>query len=317
MRNQRWGHEEEKVRSPGQRKIECRPWSQDARAAARMDQGGLESPKGGYFLGFGQRARFRDARESVPTCFGFQEPRERVEHDVPELRRSLFQLETVPGNRICRHLLRCIETRTGLRPSRDPSRKDRRRNALKTAYISIRSREQPHWLELGVRCDATLHELDRFLRSLWLECCGHVSHFLIGGATYSAVVPKPGDNWRFDPMYDGEEKWRHMGKSVNAAIPVLARFEHEFDYGTSTELVLEHVAFFGELAQWLAPSQPCHGGKIVILARNDSVRPCLHCRRPAQWKAVLECEEDEEYYYEYDEELYEEEGVMSAYDLDR
>ena len=211
---------------------------------------------------------------------------------------------TVPGNRIRQHLLRCIEARTGLSASRAPRSKDRRRNALKTAYISIRSREQPHWLELGVRCDAQLHELDRFLRALWLECCGHMSHFMIGGVAYSAVVPKPGDNWRFEPMYDGEEKWRHMGKSVNAAIPLRAKFEHEFDYGSPTELVLEHVAVFGELVQWLALSQPWHGGKIVVLARNNSLRPCLRCRRPAQWKAVPECEEDEEYYYEYDEELY-------------
>ena len=29
-----------------------------------------------------------------------------------------------------------------------------------------------------------------------------------------------------------------------------------------------------------------------------------------------ECDEDQEYHYEYDEELYEEEGVMSAHDLD-
>ena len=81
-------------------------------------------------------------------------------------------LETVPGNWIRRHLLRRIETRTGLRPSRDPRRRDRHRTSLKTAYISVRSSEQPHWLELGVRCDVQLHELDQFLRSLWLKCCG-------------------------------------------------------------------------------------------------------------------------------------------------
>ena len=101
--------------------------------------------------------------------------------------------ETVQGNRIRRHLLRCIETQTGLKPSQDPRRKDRRRTALKTAHISIRSREHPHWLELGIRCDATLHELDRFRRPLWLECCGHLSHFKIAGVIYSVMVPMPGE----------------------------------------------------------------------------------------------------------------------------
>ena len=72
-----------------------------------------------------------------------------------------------------------------------------------------------------------------------------------------------------------------MGRSVNAAIPALTKFEHEFGYGTPTELTLEHVAVFGELVQWLASSQPWHGGKIVVVARNDSLRSCLRCLRLA------------------------------------
>ena len=224
--------------------------------------------------------------------------------------------ETVPGNRIRSHLLRCVEDRTGLKPSQDPLRKDRRRTALKTAYISVRHREQPHWLELGVRCDATLNELDKFLRALWLECCGHLSHFKVNVVTYSVMVPMPGERHCFDPMDDEEAAWQHMGKSVNAAIPVLTKFEHEFDYGSPTELELEHVAVFGELVPGLAPTQPWQGGKVVILARNHSLRACLRCRRPAQWKSLPDYEEDEECYGEYDEEVYGDEGVMPADDLD-
>ena len=107
-----------------------------------------------------------------------------------------------------------------------------------------------------------------------------------------------------------------MGKSVNAAIPALTKFEHEFDHGNPTELTLEHVAVFGELVPRPALSQPRHGGKIVVLVRNDSVRSCRRCRRRAQWKSVPEYDEDEEYLYEHGEELYEDEGVMSAEDLD-
>ena len=72
--------------------------------------------------------------------------------------------QTLPGDRIRRHLLHCIESRTGLNPSQNPHRRDRRRTARKTAHLSVRGKEQPHWMELGVRCDTTLHELDRFLR---------------------------------------------------------------------------------------------------------------------------------------------------------
>ena len=102
----------------------------------------------------------------------------------------------------------------------------------------MRARERPHWVELGVRCDATLHDLDRFLRAVWLECCSHVSHFEIGDDVYSVMVPMPGDPWRFEPMDEREARWRHMGETVNAAIPPLARFEYEHDYGSPTELDL-------------------------------------------------------------------------------
>ena len=78
--------------------------------------------------------------------------------------------QTMPANRIRRRLLHCIESRTGLKPSPDPRLRDRRRTARKTAHLSVRARERPHWMELGVRCYATLHELDRFLRGVWMEC---------------------------------------------------------------------------------------------------------------------------------------------------
>ena len=164
-----------------------------------------------------------------------------------------------------------------------------------------------------MRCDITLHELDRFLRAVWLECCGHVSHFKIGDLVYSVLVPMPGDRWRFEPMDEREARWRHMGKSVNAAIPPLARFEYEHDYGSPTELELEHVAVFGELAQLLTPSQPWHGGRIAILARNSPLQACLRCGGPAHWKVAPEYDEYED---DYDDELYESEGVLSADDLD-
>ena len=220
--------------------------------------------------------------------------------------------QTVAGSRIRRHLPRCIETHTGLRPARNPRRRDQRRVSQKTAHISIRSKERPHWLELGVRCDVTLYELDQFLRSVWLECCGHLSNFRINGETYSIVVPLPGTGCRFKPEYDYEENLKHMGRSVNAAVPPLTKFRHEYDYGTPTELDLEYVAVYGELVQAVTPTQPWHGGQIVILARNHPLRACLRCGKPARWKFVPEYGE----YEEYDDELYEEEGVLYEDDLD-
>ena len=51
--------------------------------------------------------------------------------------------------------------------------------------------------------------------------------------------------------------------------------------------------------QALSPSQPWHGGKIVVLARNHPLQSCCQCGRPAQWRIVSE--EDE--YDDPDDEL--------------
>src|SRR6266699_6558196 len=41
-----------------------------------------------------------------------------------------------------------------------------------------------YWMHLEVAVDTTLATLDRFLRETWLECCGHLSVFRIGGYNY-------------------------------------------------------------------------------------------------------------------------------------
>ena len=51
--------------------------------------------------------------------------------------------ETVSGDGIRRHLLQCIPDRTGLRPMQNTRRRDGRWIDRKTAYISVRSQEQP------------------------------------------------------------------------------------------------------------------------------------------------------------------------------
>ena len=40
--------------------------------------------------------------------------------------------------------------------------------------------EKAYWLYLDMPMSATLKTLDRFLRGIWLECCGHESAFFVG-----------------------------------------------------------------------------------------------------------------------------------------
>ena len=36
------------------------------------------------------------------------------------------------------------------------------------------------WLDLVATREATLRDIDRLLRRIWLECCGHLSQFYVG-----------------------------------------------------------------------------------------------------------------------------------------
>ena len=221
--------------------------------------------------------------------------------------------QTLLGTEARSHIARCIEAGYGIRALRS-SAEGRRRLSRRTVHISVRSPERPHWMELGVRADTTLRELDRFLRSVWLECCGHLSHFDVGGVVYSMMVPMPGDDFDFVPMDEREEQWRHMGRAIGTAIKPATWFEHQYDYGTTTELDLRHVNEFEGLAQALGPSQPWHGGKIAILARNHPLQSCCQCGRPAQWRIVPE----EEEYDDPDDELFDwEDDEFLFWDGDR
>ena len=90
-----------------------------------------------------------------------------------------------------------------------------------------------------------------------------------------------------------------MLSSVSATSKRNPWFEHQYDYGTTTDLDLRHAGEFEGLVQALGPSQPWHGGKIVVLARNHPLQSCSLCGRPAQWRIVSE--EDE--YDDPDDEL--------------
>lgn len=80
-------------------------------------------------------------------------------------------------------------------------------------------------LDLEVDAGGTLADLDAVLRDTWLECCGHLSAFTIGGARYG-VVP--------DDVF-GE---RDMEVPIGDVAKVGTTFRHEYDFGSTTELKL-------------------------------------------------------------------------------
>jgi len=55
-----------------------------------------------------------------------------------------------------------------------------------------------YWLHLEMRGNATLQDLDDYLRAIWLECCDHLSAFEIGDVRYTQIF--------YDGMNIGEER---------------------------------------------------------------------------------------------------------------
>jgi hypothetical protein len=121
------------------------------------------------------------------------------------------------------------------------------------------------WLELEVRGSATLNDIDSYLRAIWLECCGHLSQFSIGG-------------WR------GQE----IGKSrrVDAIFQRDIELTHIYDFGTSSETKIKSIA--------QRVGVPLSTRPMVLMARNAlPEQPCIECGQPAGF-LCMECQIEHE-----------------------
>ena len=133
-------------------------------------------------------------------------------------------------------------------------------------HLMVDGRHAPeYWMHLELPADTSLTTLDSFLRDTWLECCGHLSSFDIGGDTYMSSVDRSSGF--------GERSMRgvRLGKVVSPG----DWFIHEYDFGTTTELRLKVV---GE-RQGQAGSD-----SVEVLARTDPPQiPCDECGEEAEY----------------------------------
>ena len=130
-----------------------------------------------------------------------------------------------------------------------------------------------YWLDLDLRPDATLTDLDSFLRGIWLECCGHLSEFSIGPQldydspgpfTLGAVSEQP---------------------PLSELLSVGQKFGYTYDMGSSTELMLE--------VQALEMVGGREGAPLRLLARNlPPLLICSKCEAPARWVHSWEYDEN-------------------------
>ncbi len=118
------------------------------------------------------------------------------------------------------------------------------------------------WLYLAVPFHSTLSNLDSYLRDIWLECCGHCSVFKIGDVDYMS---------HYEGLR-GEFRYREQKSMDTKAVRVFSNgltFTHEYDFGTTTELVLEVIGNYHRDLQ----------REITLLMRNEKpVFSCSKCK---------------------------------------
>ena len=74
-----------------------------------------------------------------------------------------------------------------------------------------------YWLFLDVPLTATLDSLDRFLREIWLECCGHMSAFF--GKDHQEI-----ENRRKFSTFEQGEQFLPMSVRIITSISIRSRF---------------------------------------------------------------------------------------------
>ena len=96
--------------------------------------------------------------------------------------------------------------------------------------IKVQGSAPLFWQYILVPESCTLVNLDDFLRNIWLECCGHLSLFNIGGQEFYNSPSEPGD--------------KSFDSKLKKLLSVGSQFTYEYDFGSTTELFFEVVDLY-------------------------------------------------------------------------
>jgi len=159
-----------------------------------------------------------------------------------------------------RHLAKCSQPQTLAAPGKQKT--------TPAFHLVVEGRwAKAYWMHVAVPAKAPLSKLDVFLRDIWLECCGHLSAFEIDGVHFNAPAM-------------GEEEERGMETPLSRVVNVGTKFFYQYDFGSTTELVLKVVGFW---------NQGTPKGAVELLARNEP--PQVICERCGTQPATQICTE--------------------------
>jgi len=135
-------------------------------------------------------------------------------------------------------------------------------------------RKNKYWLVVLARHDARLGDLDRLIRDVWVECCGHLSSFEIE-----------------DVLYDSDDDVCSTGAMevpLSDIVSPGSTFTYDYDFGSTTSLELKVI---GE-----TPIAPPKGPLCLIARNNRPPIPCNHCGGEAAFALCNTYGENPHYY---------------------
>jgi hypothetical protein len=181
------------------------------------------------------------------------------------------------------HLKACWEHHTIAVPGKAASR---------WFHLVVEAHHAPdYWLHLQASAKCTFGDLDSVLRSIWLECCDHLSAFEFPvkrkltrratpndiAALFQQLVREAHPSFSDDDDASGDEL---MDNPLGSKLKPGVVFSHQYDFGSTTELALR-VA--GEHTAAALP------GDLKLLARNEPPAIlCSACTKPAT-QICLQC----------------------------
>ena len=160
-----------------------------------------------------------------------------------------------------RHIRKCLENET-----------KQEGNIHQLIQLRIEAYAPMYWLDIEIDADKKLGDLDKFLREIWVECCGHMSQFII-------------DDYHYVMPYDGSfEVWEHEGNMditlSNSIGNDIEQFEYEYDFGTTTHLKIRVIE----------KREAKNTKGLRLLARNELPEwRCAKCDKPATHMCLYCC----------------------------
>ena len=120
------------------------------------------------------------------------------------------------------------------------------------------------FLHLLVKGAATMKTIDKYLRDIWLECCGHMSAF--GHKNFKVA----------------------MSHKVQDVFEPRVKIFHDYDFGTTTRVFLKGLKHYEMNMK----------ESIVLLSRNEPLkRMCVLCKKEPALYICSRCNWDQDSYF--------------------